>query len=70
LWTITSSRSVTSRAAEIAGVSLGAAHSIITEPEIEVLIEQRQADLAADTMFGAESSQHVAIIFDLTFRSV
>jgi phage terminase small subunit len=48
------------RAAELAGVPLRTAHSIIVRPEIKLLIEQRQADLAATTMFGA--SEVVALL--------
>jgi phage terminase small subunit len=50
------------RAAEIAGVPLRTAHSIIARPEIKLLIEQRQADLAATTMFGA--SEVVALLIN------
>lgn len=50
------------RAAEIAGVPLRTARSIMVRPEIKLLIEQRQADLATTTMFGA--SEVVALLIN------
>jgi phage terminase small subunit len=42
-----------SRAAEMAGLTLRAATDIVRRPEIQQLIEQRQADLSAAVMAGA-----------------